>query len=140
LQSSNILKKGLEHRGCDVFHRFILFTLFQDGSQIGLVCFGVIFWLRFNRIFLGASSACSSSGLLKQFSVPGALRGFLESARFPHEFWSAVYSVCPFVPSAFLILEMICVGGRFTVYWFTNQPSVIEEKGEGFENGKTVFG
>jgi hypothetical protein len=94
----------------------------------------------FNRIFLAASSAGSSSGPLKQFSTLGVLRRFLEDTRFPHESWSAVYSVCPFVPSAFLILEMICVGGRFTVYWFTNQPSVIEEKGEGFENGKTVFG
>ncbi len=42
--------------------------------------------------------------------------------------------------SAFLVLRKFCGRAFVIVCWLSNGQSVIEEKGEGFENGKVFVG
>jgi len=69
---------------------------------------------------------------------PQLIHGFLKIQHFLNNLRLQTWDFChPFVP---LILLIYGIGGCVSLFVGYQRQSVIEEKGEGFENGKCVFG
>ena len=91
-----------------------------------------------SRIFLIESFFCSFSGLGKRFLGGEVPPLFSRISPFLHGLFGVALALCSCF-SAFLRLRA-CVGGCLSL--FVGYPigqSVIEEKGEGFENGKILL-